>query len=139
MKVLFVCLGNICRSPAAEGIFRNHFPDIHFDSAGTTNYHAGHGPDTRSTQVCQDHKVDINQLKARPLTSADGEIFDYILVMDEANLINTKKIIEPQHHKKIHQIDKHEIRDPYFSHADGFEIMFQHLESTLKHWKNQWK
>lgn len=139
MKVLMVCLGNICRSPAAEGIFSNRFPDIEFDSAGTGSWHVGHPPDHRSIEVCGNHGVDIASLRARQVTAVDGEHFDLILGMDQSNVRNLKAIIPQEFHDKIHPIDAHEVGDPYYGIMDGFEVMFQHLEQAADKWAIIWE
>ena len=85
MKVLFVCLGNICRSPLAEGILRHINPDISVDSAGTSNYHIGSPPDSRMVETAQSFGIDISQLSARQFISDDFNRFDKIFVMDTEN------------------------------------------------------
>ncbi|RMH44610.1 MAG: low molecular weight phosphotyrosine protein phosphatase, partial [Gammaproteobacteria bacterium] len=90
-KILMVCLGNICRSPLAEGILRHRLDamgrdDVLVDSAGTSAYHVGEPPDPRSMAVAERHGIDIRGLRARQLTAEDGNQFDWILVMDDQNL-----------------------------------------------------
>ncbi|PID70063.1 protein-tyrosine-phosphatase [bacterium DOLZORAL124_38_8] len=139
-KILCVCLGNICRSPAAEGILRaileqeNLTDSYQIDSAGTSAFHSGSAPDDRSIQVCQKYGIDISAQKSRKLTAQDGEEFDLILAMDYSNIDNIKKIIAPENYKKVHLFDAHEVNDPYYSAFDGFEIMFQQLERATKQW-----
>lgn len=134
MKILMVCLGNICRSPAAEGIFRDRFPAITFDSAGTGPWHVGKFPDHRSIAVCKKHDVDISMLLGRQVTAKDGEVFDLIFSMDRNNTDDLYDIIPTKNHHKIHMIDVIEVSDPYFATNDGFEIMFQHLEKAADKW-----
>ena len=95
-SILFVCLGNICRSPLAEGFARKYIKDnklcINVDSAGTANYHVGENPCTLSQQIALKNGVNISQLKARQVKTSDEQIFDFIVVMDESNKINMKKM-----------------------------------------------
>lgn len=144
-KILVFCLGNICRSPAAEVILRKKLTDnslvedldFVLDSAGTGDWHVGLSPDPRSIEVCKKHKTPCDQLKARQIKKEDGEIYDYILGMDYSNLENAKKAIDKKHHHKIQLFDflaENEVRDPYFGLVDGFEIMYQQLESASDHW-----
>ncbi len=134
-----VCLGNICRSPAAEGIFRDRFPKVKFDSAGTGSWHIGHPPDRRSVAVCKKHGIDISSLRARQVVESDGAYFDLILGMDRNNIDDLRDIISPEFHHKIKMIDENEVNDPYYSSSDGFEIMFQHLEKAAKKWKKRFE
>jgi len=142
VKILTVCLGNICRSPAAEGIFRYQLlgkgfvegEDFILDSAGTSAWHVGEKPDYRSTEVCLKHNVDISMQRSRLLKKLDGDIFDYIFVMDWSNLENVKSIFDQKNYSKVKMIDVHEVGDPYYSAFDGFEIMYQQLELAIKKW-----
>jgi protein-tyrosine phosphatase len=85
MKILFVCLGNICRSPLAEGILRKLSPELEIDSAGTSNFHIGSPPDHRMIETASQHDIDISELAARQFVPKDFEYFDKIVVMDAAN------------------------------------------------------
>lgn len=142
IKILTVCLGNICRSPAAEGILRAKLieagwedgVDFEVDSAGTGAWHVGESPDTRSQQVCQRYDLDISGQRARKLTLQDGKVFDFILGMDESNLNNVKSIIPKAEHHKVALFDVIEVNDPYYSAHDGFEIMYQQLEVAAGRW-----
>ncbi len=144
-KVLFVCLGNICRSPAAEGIFRTLVKnadlqnDILVDSAGTGSWHEGEPPDGRMISYAQKRGYDLSALIGRQIkTPEDFHTFDYILTMDDANLrhvraLDTKREFQ---HKirplvsfcKIHQIS--EVPDPYYKEEDGFEHVLDLLEDA---------
>ena len=97
--VLFVCLGNICRSPMAEGAFRAEAAraglDIVIDSAGTADYHVGAAPDPRAIQVARAHGAEIAQLRARQLVAEDFHRFTHVLVMDHANLANARAVMPP--------------------------------------------
>jgi len=93
VKVLMVCLGNICRSPLAEGILQAKLPKNHIvDSAGTANYHVGTAPDKRSVVTAKKFGVDISQQKCRQISKSDFENFDYIYVMDVSNYKNVLAI-----------------------------------------------
>lgn len=139
-KILCVCLGNICRSPAAEGILRKQFlaqgkeegKDFMIDSAGTGDWHVGYAPDKRSQAVCDKYGIDISNLKARKIREQDGSDFDLILGMDCTNLENIKKVIPQTHHEKIYLFDEKEVNDPYYAAIEGFEIMYQQLEQASK-------
>ena len=96
ISVLFVCLGNICRSPTAHAVFqamvieRGLAEQVSVDSAGTGDWHLGHAPDRRTSAVAAQRGYDMDQLRARLVETGDFEQFDYILVMDEENLANLK-------------------------------------------------
>jgi protein-tyrosine phosphatase len=98
VSVLFVCLGNICRSPTAHGVFQGMVDGsgladaIEVDSAGTGDWHIGHSPDQRTSQVAATKGYDLNQLRARLVSADDFEQFDYIIAMDRANLSDLKVI-----------------------------------------------
>ncbi len=135
-KILVVCLGNICRSPLAEGILLhlvakrnlNH----HVDSAGTSNYHIGEAPDKRSIANASKHKIDLSPLRARQFKQSDFDVFDKILVMDKSNLSNVLLLARNENDKQ--KVDlllnssfpgKHlEVPDPYFGDEQGFEDVF---------------
>ena len=95
-KILMVCLGNICRSPLAEGILTEkckHLP-VFVDSAGTSGYHIGEAPDQRAQHIANVNQINIGNQKARKLTSKDIETFDLIYVMDESNYTNSLKLVK---------------------------------------------
>ncbi len=137
-KILFVCLGNICRSPAAEGIMRQKLQneglvegkDFVVDSAGTGGYWNGSPPDERSQQICQEHNLDISKQISRALKPADGKEFDYIYCMDESNLQASKSIISSEYHDKIQLINTDGIGDPYRLRLDGFKKMYSELDEA---------
>lgn len=137
MKILLVCLGNICRSPAAEGIARSLYPEWEFDSAGTGSWHIGDPPDTRSLLVCKDHGIDISDLRARKIRIGDDEYFDWIIGMDHQNILDLKNILSEKYHHKIIMLDKDPVEDPYFGGVEGFEIMYQHILTSLKKLPNR--
>ena len=93
-KILMVCLGNLCRSPLAEGVLKSKLSSTKFtvDSAGTASYHIGKQPDIRSIAVARTHGLDISNLKARQFTAADFDLFDFIYVMDKSNYTNVLKL-----------------------------------------------
>lgn len=142
-KVLMVCLGNICRSPIAEGIMRKLTNDQDFiiDSAGTANYHIGTAPDYRSIAIAALHDIDISGQKARQLTPADIDAFDHILVMDEENLSNAIAMCASEKHRdKISlitaasEVDTPYIPDPYYGEDDGFARVYELLHDCCESW-----
>ena len=142
-KVLMVCLGNICRSPLAEGIMRKLTKDQDFliDSAGTANYHIGAAPDQRSIAIAALHNIDISKQQARQLTHADLDAFDHILVMDEENLSNAQALCSSrdQRHKialitKAVDLYVPRIPDPYYGGADGFTQVYELLHDCCTNW-----
>jgi protein-tyrosine phosphatase len=133
MKILTVCLGNICRSPMAEGILR-HLADergitIRTDSAGTGDYHVGEAPDPRAVRAMQRHGIDITDLRARQFTAADYHAFDLILAMDATNLRNIRDLApDAELLEKARLVMDHapghplrEVPDPYFGGNEGFD------------------
>ena len=107
VKVLFVCMGNICRSPMAEGVFRKRLTEfaedlqVQVDSAGTHSYHAGAPPDRRAQTATARRGIDISMLQARRVVADDFDKFDYILAMDRDNLELLREESDARHHKKI--------------------------------------
>ena len=136
-KILMVCLGNICRSPVAEGVMRHliekHKLNAVVDSAGTAGYHSGENPDRRSVLNAKKNKIDISKLKARRFTVTDFDDFDRIYVMDNSNYDNVMKLARNEADKrkvellldKIHPGAKMPVPDPYYGGEDGFENVFQ--------------
>ena len=143
MRVLMVCLGNICRSPLAEGILRHKLIQrglkYDVDSAGTANYHVGSRPDPRSIQVAHDHGIDISNLRGRQFTQADFDAFDYILVMDKQNMSNVKKMSRTKHdEEKVKLICSFqennniiEVPDPYYGTSQDFEKVYVLLDEVI--------
>ncbi|ETI57970.1 low molecular weight protein-tyrosine-phosphatase [Marinomonas profundimaris] len=137
-KVLTVCLGNICRSPAAQGILEfvasKHSISLALDSAGTAAYHVGNSPDSRSITALKQMGIDISQQKARQVSIADFDSFDWILAMDKENLSDLKKI-QPEHSSaKLVMFGEFsegvalgEISDPYYGGEEGFVHMREHI------------
>jgi protein-tyrosine phosphatase len=143
IQVLFICMGNICRSPTAEGVFRHHIQklgikegyhgDIYIDSAGTTSFHTGHEPDPRSTATAALHGIDLSGIQSRQVSRDDFEDYDYILAMDHENVKNLKKIGAKEFHHKIHlfmhfakgEPALDEVPDPYYGEGDGFTYVYE--------------
>ena len=141
-KVLFVCLGNICRSPTADGVFRALVKEhklqdsIIVDSAGTAAYHVGNSPDSRSSLAAKDRGYDLSTLKARQVVEADFYEFDYILAMDNQNLCNLVRM-QPENSKASLQLfldfshlPECEVPDPYYGEGKGFEVVLDLVESA---------
>lgn len=141
MKVLMVCLGNICRSPLAEGIFRRVAErrglDWEVDSAGTSGWHAGELPDRRSIQIARHHGLDIAGQRSRQVTPQDLFEFDYVFAMDASNLRNlTELAMARKPHARVVRFlefagykDGHDVPDPYYN-DQGFREVFDMLESA---------
>ncbi len=141
-SVLFVCMGNICRSPTAEGVFR-HFVEsaglleiITVDSAGTHAYHVGETPDRRSQAAAERRGYSLDRIKARRVRESDFEEFDLILAMDRDNLANLKAVSDAIHHHKIRLFLEYspgpesEVPDPYYGGATGFERVLDLIEDA---------
>ena len=140
-SVLFVCMGNICRSPLAEGIFRQQLQQsgrvdgFQLDSAGTGGWHTGDPPDPRSIAVALSHGIDISSQAARQMVSADFERFDLILAMDRSNEATLRARAPSGNRDRIHLFLDHtlgrrtDIPDPYYNAEGGFEAVYQMLEN----------
>ena len=138
-KILMVCLGNICRSPLAEGILKSKLSNnFVVDSAGTANYHVGSSPDKRSVAVARKHGLDISNLKGRQFEVSDFDTFDMIYVMDESNYKNIMKLARnPEDIAKVnlilnevHENKNFEVPDPYYGGDHGFENVYQMLNEA---------
>ncbi|MFZ0487739.1 MAG: low molecular weight protein-tyrosine-phosphatase [Arenicellales bacterium] len=142
VRVLFVCLGNICRSPSAEGVFRSLLEReqlasvVHVDSAGTHAYHVGSPPDGRAQEAALRRGVDLSGLRGRRAGPEDIEAFDHILAMDRENFVNLVSIAGG-HEEKIHlfmeysqRFDETEVPDPYYGGANGFERVLDMIEDA---------
>lgn len=132
-KILMVCLGNICRSPLAEGILSsklNH--EFIVDSAGTGDWHAGEKPDKRSIEVAKKHGIDISYQRARQIKKSDLEEFDLIFAMDESNYLNLLAMTTDEHQKeKIKMIlGDSNVPDPYYGGLSDFEHVFELLDKV---------
>lgn len=138
--VLFVCLGNICRSPTAEAVFRHKADEaglkLTIDSAGTHGYHTGSPPDKRSQAAGQERGYSFKGLKCRRVSDTDFETFDLILAMDQSNLENLREMSDPEHHHKIRLMldfagyENEEVPDPYYGGKKGFELVLGLIEEA---------
>ena len=139
-KILMVCLGNICRSPLAEGILKSKLPESTFfiDSAGTANYHVGNSPDPRSIAVGKKYSIDISNLKGRQFSVNDFDSFDLIYVMDESNYRNVISIARSEHDKskvkfilnEVYPNQNYDVPDPYYGGDHGFENVYKMLDEA---------
>lgn len=138
-KVLMVCLGNICRSPLAEGILRSKLTNnFTVDSAGTGGWHAGELPDKRSIQTARERGIDITNQRARKFKKSDFEDFDFIYVMDNQNYKDVLALAESETHKNKVQFileelfpgERVDVPDPYYGGQDGFEKVFNMLDEA---------
>ncbi|MDX6746893.1 low molecular weight protein-tyrosine-phosphatase [Polaribacter sp. PL03] len=139
-KVLMVCLGNICRSPLAEGILKSKVnkETIFVDSAGTAAYHIGNLPDVRSIEVAKTYGIDITNQKARKITVKDFDVFDFIYAMDESNYENILLLARNSNDKqKVKMILKESdaaknksVPDPYYGGNSGFENVYKMLDEA---------
>jgi protein-tyrosine phosphatase len=146
VKVLFVCMGNICRSPMAEGAFRRMLEGvglaqkIYVDSAGTHSYHIGAPPDTRSQATALRRGVDLRRIRARQVTAADLIEFDYVLAMDRDNLDHLLALGQnPELRRRIQlfldfapDLPEREVPDPYYGGSGGFERVMDLIEEAAQ-------
>lgn len=138
MKILMVCLGNICRSPLAEGILQSKVGDNHLiDSAGTGDWHVGEQPDRRSVAVAKKHGVDISDQRAMHFNPIFFEEFDLIFAMDKQNSIDLQKLARNEEERnKVKLILKdgsgvaHNVPDPYYDGDEAFEHVYQLLDDA---------
>jgi protein-tyrosine phosphatase len=145
VRVLFVCTGNICRSPTAEGVFKHIVEKaglagrIASDSAGTGDYHVGEAPDPRSQSAALSRGYDLSPLCARQVSRRDFIEFDYVLAMDETHLRQLKRLSPPEHAGKIELFmafagegAAREVPDPYYGGAQGFERVLDMVEQASR-------
>lgn len=140
VKILMVCLGNICRSPLAEGILQSKLPknDFIVDSAGTGDWHVGQLPDKRSIAIAKKKGLDITNQKGQHFTAKHFELFDYIYVMDMSNYKNVLSLAPNEKAKsKVKLIlnelfpnENVEVPDPYYGGEDGFENVYNMLDQA---------
>ena len=143
VSVVFVCLGNICRSPTAEGVFRKLVEReglrgvIGVDSAGTAAYHVGESPDGRSQEAARRRGIDISRQRARKFTPADFRKFDYVLAMDRENHRNLKSVCPPGEKHKLFlflefapDLNRQDVPDPYYGGGQGFEVVLNLTEDA---------
>lgn len=143
-SVLFVCMGNICRSPTAEGVFRHHAElagigeTLHIDSAGTHAYHAGEPADQRARAAAERRGISLEGIYARRVSSADFERFDYIIAMDADNLARLHEEAPTEHRHKLRLFlefaaaDETEVPDPYYGGTAGFERVLDLVEDASR-------
>ena len=144
VKVLFICMGNICRSPTAEAVFKRLVEQaglqdrILSDSAGTHDYHLGDAPDARAQEAASKRGYDMSGLRARQVTKADFENFDYLLAMDEHNLAMLKSWSPRPHLAKVQLFTAYSSRgecvvpDPYYGGPRGFEHVLDLIEESAR-------
>ncbi|MEP7323810.1 MAG: low molecular weight protein-tyrosine-phosphatase [Saprospiraceae bacterium] len=155
MKILMVCLGNICRSPMAEGVMKKLLLERgitgwEVDSAGIGNWHMGDPPDFRAIKTAKHHGIDISDQVARQIRSSDFEEFDHVLAMDIENLRDARKVTSIKNHLKIKLLLDYKypdqgrsVPDPYFSTegSGGFEksyqLIYEGCEAFIRSWKNE--
>ncbi|HLS29240.1 MAG TPA: low molecular weight protein-tyrosine-phosphatase [Flavobacteriaceae bacterium] len=141
-KVLMICLGNICRSPLAEGLLKSKVDPkkVFVDSAGTSDYHIDKEPDQRSIDVAKKNNIDISEQRCRQFTTADFDEFDYIYVMDKSNYENIIKLARNEADKEkvililneLYPGENKEVPDPYFGGTDGFDKVYDMLDKTTE-------
>jgi protein-tyrosine phosphatase len=144
-KVLFVCMGNICRSPTAEGVFRKMVRDaglegsVKIDSAGTHAYHVGEPPDVRAQQAARKRGYEIGDLRARQITQDDFRDFDLILAMDWENLALLQQQCPRAYKHKLHLLmrfagehDAATVPDPYYGSPEGFNTVLDYVEDACQ-------
>ncbi len=144
VRVLMICMGNICRSPMAEGVLRqmvcasNLSDRVYVESAGTHSYHVGLAPDERSQRAASRRGVDLQSIRARRVIPEDLDSFDYLLVMDRENYRELLSLCwKPEHRKKItlfmeyaRELSEREIPDPSYGGASGFERVLDLIEEA---------
>jgi low molecular weight protein-tyrosine phosphatase len=143
VKILFVCMGNICRSPTAEGVFRHKVVAaglenrIHIDSAGTHAYHIGQPPDLRAQNTARNRGIDLSDQRARRVTANDFEHFDYVIAMDSDNESDLQAICPTGYEHRIRRFmtfapDSRvtDVPDPYYGGSNGFEKVLDLVENA---------
>ncbi len=144
-SILMCCMGNICRSPTAEGVLRARLMDagladrVHVDSAGTHAYHLGHAPDARSQRCALSRGYDLSSLRARLALREDFDQFDLVLAMDRDNLERLRALCPPGERHKVRLLmeyatrhDAEEVPDPYYGEGDGFERVLDYIEDACE-------
>ena len=144
INILFVCMGNICRSPTAEGVFRHHVNDsglgdrIVADSAGTHAYHVGEPPDRRACAAAERRGISLGEIRSRRVSDSDFEAFDYVIAMDEDNRHLLLEQAPEVHQSKVRLFlsftssDETEVPDPYYGGAAGFERVLDLVEEASR-------
>lgn len=142
VKILMVCLGNICRSPLAEGILASKLPNDKFlvDSAGTGSWHVGRSPDNRSIATAKKNGLNISNQKGRQFQKTDFDSFDYIFVMDNSNYNDVIHLAQSETQKEKVQLildaifpnENVDVPDPYYGVANGFDMVYQMLDEACE-------
>lgn len=143
VRVLFVCMGNICRSPTAEGVFQalvereQLTTKIQIDSAGTHAYHIGEPPDPRAQQAARRRGVDLSRQRARRVRHEDFLEFDYVLAMDQSNHQDLRELCHPDYEPRLRlfldfapHVKERDVPDPYYGGAQGFERVLDMIEQA---------
>ncbi|MBP6532380.1 MAG: low molecular weight phosphotyrosine protein phosphatase [Bacteroidia bacterium] len=148
-NVLMVCLGNICRSPMAEGILRSKANElgikVKVDSAGTANFHVGECPDSRAIKTAKQFGVDISPLRGRQFNETDFDKFDHIFVMDGSNKENVLKLARNENDKKkvklllelSSEFESKDVPDPWFGGDEGFVEVYEMLDKACGNFLTQ--
>ena len=144
VSVLFVCMGNICRSPTAEGVFRHVLAEagladrVRVDSAGTHAYHVGEPPDRRAQAAAKRRGVSLADIRARKVSETDFSAFDYVIAMDRLNLHTLADIADAEYHGRLSLFldygsgSEQEVPDPYYGGAAGFERVLDLVEEASR-------
>ncbi len=145
VRVLFVCLGNICRSPMAEGVFAKVAGEegigdiVDIDSAGTSSWHIDEPPDGRAQEATREVGVDISGLRGRQVRAGDFDEFDFIIAMDESNLAKLRAAAPAERHERIRlfldfapDAGRADVPDPYYGGADGFRYVLDLIETACR-------
>ena len=145
IKVLFVCMGNICRSPTSEGVFRKIVEKaglsdrIHIDSAGTHAYHVGKQPDSRAQETARNRNINLSTQRARQAKTEDFNEFDYVIAMDHDNVSDLEAICPENQRARLRlflefsdKFDETEVPDPYYGGEQGFEHVFDLVEDASR-------
>lgn len=149
-RILFVCMGNICRSPTAEGVFRKQVEQrglenqFEIDSAGTGGWHIGCPPDKRAQQAASARGIDLSTLRARQVCIADTQYYDTLITMDNDNQLRLLKLADESHRPKVRLLleyadtpDSLEVPDPYYGGDNGFDLVLDLIEDACHRLLNQ--
>jgi protein-tyrosine phosphatase len=145
IRVLFVCMGNICRSPTAEGVFRKRLRESHLEdkvdvaSAGTHGYHIGEAPDQRTQRAASRRGYDLSSIRARKIAPQDLDYFDLILAMDRNSLEALHLVCPPERTERLglfmdysKNFEDDEVPDPYYGLGQGFDLVLDMVEDATK-------